>query len=442
MQEYFSLLTATGANLLINAVANKTPVKLSKIAVSDSEIAPSEAATELENTKHEFAINSLTQDPQNSSILNVEGVIPSNVGGFNIRKFAIFTQSGEMFAVGRVPLSYKPALNQGAGSDVVFKIRILVGNVSNIELKVDNSIVLATRDWASSNFLGKTEKAADSDKLDGLDSSAFAKAEQVLIKRGLPKGDYRSVGFWRTVEAGWYSYNHDSIQGSNNPSAYGVIHVLKDGNDFNILWYRKGTAEIYRAGFGGSQAGNSTIGWNIVATSLTVGSYPDTAVLRDSSGDFNGRNITATQFKMSAPKEDTLLTSTSEILFRQNNQDDSNQIRAASLSKLLEFGGGAEKGFGVNQTIQTMTGSKRAGELYTNTSSKPIFVIIQATLGASSGSTFTASLDVDGVSIAKTAFATVGFGTTSTLTGFVFPNAKYKLTLGGSAQLSQWYEIR
>lgn len=153
MQEYFSLLTATGANLLINAVANKTPVKLSTIAVSDSEIAPSEAATALENTKHEFAINSLTQDPQNSSILNIEGVIPSNVGGFNIRKFAIFTQSGKMFAVGRVPLSYKPALNQGAGSDLVFKIRILIGNVSNIELKVDNSVVLATRDWAEKTFL-------------------------------------------------------------------------------------------------------------------------------------------------------------------------------------------------------------------------------------------------------------------------------------------------
>nr|DAK41251.1 MAG TPA: tail collar fiber protein [Caudoviricetes sp.] len=157
MQEYFSLLTATGANLLINAVANKTPVKLSKIAVSDSEIAPSEAATELENTKHEFAINSLTQDPQNPSILNVEGVIPSNVGGFNIRKFAIFTQSGEMFAVGRVPLSYKPALNQGAGSDLVFKIRILIGNVSNIELKVDNSVALATRDWAKKTFQKLTD---------------------------------------------------------------------------------------------------------------------------------------------------------------------------------------------------------------------------------------------------------------------------------------------
>ena len=153
--------------------------------------------------------------------------------------------------------------------------------------------VVINEAWAKTNLLGKTEKAADSDKLDGLDSSAFARIEHTLVKRGLPKGDYRSVGFWRTVEAGWYSYNHDSIQGSNNPSAYGIIHVIKDGNDFNILWYRKGTAEIYRAGFNGSLAENSTIGWNIIAASLTTGSYPDTAVLRDGNGDFAGRRVSA-----------------------------------------------------------------------------------------------------------------------------------------------------
>ena len=182
MQEYFSLLTATGANLLINAVANKTPVKLSKIAVSDSEIAPSEAAARLEDTKHEFAINSLTQDPQNPSILNIEGVIPSNVGGFNIRKFAIFTQNGEMFAVGRVPLSYKPALNQGAGSDLVFKIRILVGNVSNIELKVDNSVVLATRDWSEKTFQKLT---------DAIDAYSKSEAdEKFALKTELQAGEF------------------------------------------------------------------------------------------------------------------------------------------------------------------------------------------------------------------------------------------------------------
>lgn len=232
MQEYFSLLTATGANLLINAVANKTPVKLSKIAVSDSEIAPSEAATELENTKHEFAINSLTQDPQNSSILNIEGVIPSNVGGFNIRKFAIFTQSGEMFAVGRVPLSYKPALNQGAGSDLVFKIRILIGNVSNIELKVDNSVVLATRDWSEKTFLKLTDAIDAYTKQESDDK--FALKDDVTD--GLKIGSYLLWSSQSVTPAGFLVCDGRSLKKSEYAELFTVIGYTYggSGDDFNI----------------------------------------------------------------------------------------------------------------------------------------------------------------------------------------------------------------
>lgn len=182
--------------------------------------------------------------------------------------------------------------------------------------------------------LDKSAKAADSDKLDGLDSSAFAKAEHVLIKRGLPKGDYTSVGFWRTVEAGWYSYNHDSIQGSNNPSAYGIVHVIKDGDDYNILWYKKGAAEVYRAGFGGSQAENSTIGWNFIATSLTTGNYPDTAVLRDANGDFEARCISAASFKSTANNDDDRMNFQSCIMYWS---PDDKFMRPASLAKSREI---------------------------------------------------------------------------------------------------------
>ena len=178
----------------------------------------------------------------------------------------------------------------------VQNIRILQPDINNTAKILTMPAVDGTV-WSSGNM--GAGSGLDADKLDGLDSSAFARVEHTLVKRGLPKGDYRSVGFWRTVEAGWYSYNHDSIQGSNNPSAYGIIHVIKDGNDFNILWYRKGTAEIYRAGFNGSLAENSTIGWNIIAASLTTGSYPDTAVLRDGNGDFAGRRVSATHLAAS-----------------------------------------------------------------------------------------------------------------------------------------------
>lgn len=246
MQEYFSLLTATGTNLLINAVANKTPVKLSKIAVSDSEIAPSEVATALENTKHEFAINSLTQDPQNPSILNVEGVIPSSVGGFNIRKFAIFTQSGEMFAVGRVPLSYKPALNQGAGSDLVFKIRILIGNVSNIELKVDNSVVLATRDWAEKTFL----KLIDAYNKQESDERYAQKSD---VTDGLKIGSYLLWSSQSVTPAGFLVCDGRSLKKSEYAELFTVIGYTYggSGDDFNIPNFSDGK---FMRGIGGNAA--------------------------------------------------------------------------------------------------------------------------------------------------------------------------------------------
>ena len=238
MQEYFSLLTATGANLLINAVANKTPVKLSKIAVSDSEIAPSEAATALENTKHEFAINSLTQDPQNPSILNVEGVIPSNVGGFNIRKLAIFTQSGEMFAVGRVPLSYKPALNQGAGSDLIFKIRILIGNVSNIELKVDNSVVLATRDWSEKTFQKLTDAIDAYNKQESDDKYA----QKSDVTDGVKIGSYLLWSSQSVTPAGFLTCDGRSLKKSEYAELFAVIGYAYggSGDDFNIPIFNDG----------------------------------------------------------------------------------------------------------------------------------------------------------------------------------------------------------
>ena len=139
--------------------------------------------------------------------------------------------------------------------------------------------------------LDASAKAADSDKLDGLDSSAFARIEQVLVKRSLPKGDYTSVGFWRALDSGWYSYNHDSIQGSNNPTPYGFIYVLVEGSDYRVFWYRKNGIETYSLFFNGSYLSSSSVGWNLITLPFTSGSYANTGVMRNENGDFSGRRI-------------------------------------------------------------------------------------------------------------------------------------------------------
>lgn len=144
--------------------------------------------------------------------------------------------------------------------------------------------------WVS--FLDSTAKAADADKLDGLDSSAFAKLGQAVPNAVLPQGDYRNVGFWRQIDAGWYWYSI-SIQGSNNPSSYGFVHVVKMGSECDIYWHSKGSANIFKLGFSGSDSDNTKADWSIVTSELTIGAYPNTAVLRDANGGISAAHLSS-----------------------------------------------------------------------------------------------------------------------------------------------------
>lgn len=198
MNEFYTLLTNYGIAKIVEARANKQTINLSHIAVGDAEIIPSESMSALKSEKHRLAINSIIQDENNPSYLIIEGVIPVSVGGFYINEVGIFDESGNLFAIGNLPKTYKPLLSEGSAKDLTLKITIEVANASEITLKVDNSVVLATRSWAENlikkkedkgvaktlddalkqeiagNYLLKTETAADSDKLDGKDSSEFA----------------------------------------------------------------------------------------------------------------------------------------------------------------------------------------------------------------------------------------------------------------------------
>nr|DAP15968.1 MAG TPA: hypothetical protein [Caudoviricetes sp.] len=181
-----------------------------------------------------------------------------------------------------------------------------------------------------------TDSGLDADKLDGLDSSAFARVEHALVKRPLPKGDYTSVGFWRALDSGWYSYNHDSIQGSNNPTPYGFIYVLVEGSDYRVFWYRKNGIETYSLFFNGSQSNSSSVGWNLISTTLTSGSYASTGVIRTENGDFSGRWISADHFKLKAETQDNLFGNSSELVFRNGAGENENFLRAVSADKFRE----------------------------------------------------------------------------------------------------------
>lgn len=180
-----------------------------------------------------------------------------------------------------------------------------------------------------------TDSGLDADKLDGLDSSSFARFGQAVPNAALPQGDYSNVGFWRKIDAGWYWYSI-AIQGSNNPSPYGFVHVIKMGGECDIYWHSKGSAKIFKLGFNGSTPDNTNVGWALVTSELTTGSYPSTAVMRSENGDFSGRWIGADHFKLKAETQDNLFGNSSELIFRNGAGENENFLRAVSADKFRE----------------------------------------------------------------------------------------------------------
>ena len=163
---FYTILTNSGINAIIQARASQTEVKLSKIAVGDGEIIPAQDMTSLANEKHRFSINTMNQDATNPGYLIIEGVIPSTVGGFYISEVAIYTEDNVLFAIGNLPTTYKPLLEEGSAKDLTIKMIIEVTNADSVTLMIDDSIVLASRKFVEdrledyiliSNAVSKTE---------------------------------------------------------------------------------------------------------------------------------------------------------------------------------------------------------------------------------------------------------------------------------------------
>ncbi|MDZ9564793.1 phage tail protein, partial [Escherichia coli] len=109
--------------------------------------------TALVNEKRRAALNMLYIDPQNSSQIIAEQVIPENEGGWWIREVGLFDESGVLIAVGNCPESYKPQLAEGSGRTQTVRMVLITSSTDNITLKIDPAVVLATRKYVDDKAL-------------------------------------------------------------------------------------------------------------------------------------------------------------------------------------------------------------------------------------------------------------------------------------------------
>ena len=160
MTTFYTLLTTVGAAKLANATALGQPFVMSQMGVGDangSTPTPNPSQTKLINELRRAPLNTLDIDPQNTSAILAEQVIPETVGGWWIRELGLYDADGDLVAVGNCPPTYKPLLTEGSGRTQVIRMLIVVSNTAAVTLKVDPAIVLATRDYVE-NELKKHSK--------------------------------------------------------------------------------------------------------------------------------------------------------------------------------------------------------------------------------------------------------------------------------------------
>ncbi|WP_256348093.1 phage tail protein [Pseudomonas sp. G5001] len=153
--QFFAILTAVGKAKQANASALGVPWTFSQMGVGDAngtDPIPSEQQTKLIHENRRAPLNQVKVDPANANIIIAEQVIPENVGGWWIREIGLYDAAGDLVAVANCAPSFKPLLTQGSGRTQVIRMNLIVSNTANIELKIDPSVVLATRAYVDSTI--------------------------------------------------------------------------------------------------------------------------------------------------------------------------------------------------------------------------------------------------------------------------------------------------
>ncbi|KZQ04746.1 phage tail protein, partial [Enterobacter kobei] len=148
--KFFALLTNVGAAKLSNMAALGEKLEITSLAVGDGggvSPTPSQAQTKLINERRRAPLNSLSVDEKNDSQIIAEQIIPESAGGWWIREIGLFDADGDLIAIANCPETYKATTEEGSGRTQVIRMLLTVSSTDAVTLKVDPSVVLATRQY-------------------------------------------------------------------------------------------------------------------------------------------------------------------------------------------------------------------------------------------------------------------------------------------------------
>lgn len=249
--KYYALLTNLGAAKLANAAALGTKLQITQMAVGDGGgtlPTPNASQTTLIGEKRRAPLNQLSIDAANSSQIIAEQIIPESDGGFWIREIGLYDADGTLIAVANCAETYKPQLQEGSGRTQTVRLILIVNSTDAVTLKIDPSVVLATRKYVDDAVI---EVKAYADKALAAHVAAANPHEQylkaasalaeikdaglvadALINLGLGNGSALPVGVpvpWAlaAAPAGWLKCNGAAFSAASYPVLAKAYPALK-----------------------------------------------------------------------------------------------------------------------------------------------------------------------------------------------------------------------
>ena len=145
--KYHAIMTNRGAEKLAAAALTGETVGFSYMAVGDgggAATVPDESQTGLVNEVYRAPLNRLDIADSGENIIRAQMIIMPQTGGFWLREAALYDEDGDCLAVASLPESYKPLLAEGSGRLQSVNLYIAVSSTSDVELKADPSVIIAT----------------------------------------------------------------------------------------------------------------------------------------------------------------------------------------------------------------------------------------------------------------------------------------------------------
>ncbi|MFP3922791.1 phage tail protein [Pseudomonas sp. W5-36] len=245
--QFFAILTNIGVAKQANADALGIAWKITQMGVGDANGTDPQPDAKQKTLIREWRrapLNELKQDPSNPAIIIAEQVIPAEIGGNWIREIGLYDADGDLVAVANCAPSYKPTLAQGSGRTQVVRMNLIVSNSANVELKIDPSVVLATRAFVEQRLADEIARLDSKQSvrvattgpialsgLPVLEGAQLVAGDRVLVKN---QANGRENGIWIAAAGVWSRATDADASAEVTPNL--LVSVEEGATLADTLW--------------------------------------------------------------------------------------------------------------------------------------------------------------------------------------------------------------